>query len=274
MYSKQVILDVIDTLPNNYDPLEAFLIRFDLDEKINTASLSTSKIKIAITKYLISNQGIKDQFGNDIVHLIVEERLNNYLIKYEFDEETNSFNSYPNLYKYLRYDGYDIINEKLVRTLPEDIGASNKEDEIKKILSKYGFDTTIGHWGNAKSSYFNSNLAATTSQLRTYVESLFLDMAKYIKRVDVNCIDIISITPQNAITAMQLLSKCSKPILDSSLNEWDGGNKKTFIEGFWNRLHPQGSHPGLPDLEESLFRFQLVLLVTFNLIKRFESSYK
>jgi len=157
--------------------------------------------------------------------------------------------------------------------LPEDIDASKKEDEIIAVLRKYGFDTTVGHWENAKSSYFNSNYPALTAQLRTYVESLFIEMAKVIKNKDTNWQGIANITPTVATTAMQVLAKCSKPILDPSLNEWDGGNKKTFVEGFWNRLHPLGSHPGLPDIDESVFRFQLVLLVTYNLIKRFENSY-
>lgn len=276
MFSKQVILDIINTLPNNYDPLESFLIRFDLDDKIDVNGLTTSKIKMAITRYLIANQGIKDQLGNDIVLRIVKDRIDNYLFdRYsgEFDEEDKVFRLYPDLYKYLRYDGYDIKDEKLVRTLPEDIFASEKEDEIINVLRKYRFDTTIGHWENAKSSYFNSNYPAMTGQLRTYVESLFIDMAKVIKIKDISWQDIINITPTGATTAMQVLAKCSKPIIVPSLNEWDGGNKKTFVEGFWNKLHPLGSHPGLPDIDESVFRFQLVLLVTYNLIKRFENSY-
>ena len=276
MFSKQVILDIISTLPNNYDPLESFLIRFDLDDKIDVSGLTTSKMKMAITKYLIAYQGIKDQFGNDIVLQIVEDRVNNYLLtQYSsgFDEEDKVFTYYPNLYKYLRYDGYDVKDGKLVRTLSEDINAAIKEDEIINILKKYGLYTTIGHLENAKSSYFNSNYPALTGQLRTYTESLFIDMAKFIKSKDIGWQDIENITPTAATTAMQVLAKCSIPIINHSLNEWDGGTKKTFIEGFWSRLHPLGSHPGLPDIDESVFRFQLVLLVTYNLIKRFEKSY-
>lgn len=276
MFSKQVILDIINTLPNNYDPLESFLIRYDLDEKIDTSGLTTAKIKMAITKYLIANQGIKDNFGNNIVLKIVEERVNDYLLdeySYNYIEEKNEFKSYPQLYKYLRYDGYDIQNGKLVRTLSDDIKLEAKEDEISYILQINNFTTTLGHLENAKSSYFNSNYPALTGQLRTYVESLFVDLAKEIKNKDTNCQEIANIVPQNATTAMQLLAKCTNPIIIPNLNEWDGGNRKTFIEGFWNRLHPLGSHPGIPDVDESVYRFQLVLLVTYNLLKRYEKFY-
>jgi len=274
MFSKRVILDIINSLPNNYDPLDAFLIRFDLDDKIDIHGLSTSEIKKAIRKYLIANQGIKDTFGNDIVHQIVEYRINNFLGGYsDFNKRNKEFNDYPYLYKYLRYDGYDIENGKLIRTLPEDIDESKKEDEINRVMKKYCFLTSIGHLENAKSSYFNANYAALTGQLRTYVESLFIDMAKFIKDKDSTCVNIENITPTNATTAMQVLAKCSNPIIKQEWNEWDGGNKKTVIEGFWQGLHPMGSHPGLPDIDEAIYRFQLVLLVTYNLIKRFENSY-
>lgn len=271
MFSKQVILDIINTLPNNYDPLEGFLIRFDLDDKIDTKGLTTSKIKMAIISYLIKNQGIKDNFGNDIVLQIVEDRVNNFLLEYhEFDKRHKVFKDYPHLYKYLRYDGYDIVDGRLIRTLPSNINSSMQEDEITTFLKVHNFITTLGHLENAKSSYFNSNYPALTGQLRTYVESLFIDMAKYIKDKDTTCIDISKITPVDATTAMQVLAKCSNPIIMTELNEWDSGNKKTFIEGFWKKLHPLGSHPGLPDSDEAIYRFQLVLLVTHNLIKRFE----
>lgn len=270
MFSKQLILDIIDTLPNNYDPLEKFLIRFDLDDKIKTAGLTTSKIKMAITNYLIKNQGVKDNFGNDIVIQIVEDRVNNFLLEYDFDKRNKVFREYPHLYQYLRYDGYDIMNGRLIRTLPNDINSSMQEDEITVFLITRNFKTTLGHLENAKSSYFNSNYPALTGQLRTYVESLFIDMAKFIKDKDTTCVEISNITPADATTAMQVLAKCSKPIIKPELNEWDGGIKKTFIEGFWKSLHPLGSHPGLPDSDEATYRFQLVLLVTHNLIKRFE----
>ncbi|MBI3463554.1 MAG: hypothetical protein HY000_10925 [Planctomycetes bacterium] len=37
--------------------------------------------------------------------------------------------------------------------------------------------------------------------------------------------------------------------------------RKNFINGVFNRLHPQGSHPGLLDEEDCTFWVHLVLLV-------------
>ena len=200
MFSKQVILDVIESLPNKYAFLEEFLIRFDLDNKIDTTGLKTAQIKLAITRYLIVNQNEKDQLGNNILLKIIEERLNNYLIPYKYDEYECSFSSYPELYSYLRYDGYDIQNGKLVRTLPSNIGSSEKETQITALLIKYGFITTKGHLDSTKSSYSNSNYPSLTAQLRTYVESLFMDMAKHIKNKDTFNL-LVSIVIMTHITA-------------------------------------------------------------------------
>lgn len=275
MFSKQVILDIIDSLPDNHDPIERFIIKFDLDDKIELNSgLSVSKKKLAITKYLISNQGVKDKFNNDIVLRVVEDRINYLLTDYysDFNVEEQKFERFPELYKYLRYDGYDIQNNLLVKTLPEDFNMVEKEDKVIQFLDNYHFNTTKGHFQQAKSNYLNSNYAAVNGQLRTYVESLFEEMAKHIKSIDTNNTAITTIIPNGATLAMQILAKCDKPIVDITLNEWDG-QSKGFIEGFWKRLHPMGSHPGLPDIDETIFRFQLVVLVTYNIMTKFGLNY-
>lgn len=39
-------------------------------------------------------------------------------------------------------------------------------------------------------------------------------------------------------------------------------------------LHPEGSHPGLSDIDDSTFRLHLVLLVTANILKRVDEYIK
>lgn len=275
MFSKQIIVDIVKTLPSNHNPLEMYLIQFDLDDKISFYSGDSIETKkLAIVRYLIANQDVKDSFQNPIVLNIVEDRVA-FLLDREFgdfDRRKNEFTTFPNLYKCLRYDGFDIDiqNKKLIRTLPDDIKVSEKEDSIRFILNKYNFPTTIGHYDQAKGSYLSGNYAAVNGQLRSYVESLFMEMASYIKNIENT--NIANIIPRDATSSMQVLVKCNKPILDVTLNEWDG-QSKGFVEGFWKRLHPQGSHPGLPTIDEAVFRFQLVLLVTSSIINRFNVLY-
>lgn len=279
MFSKQLLVDIVNMFPGTHATLEKYLIKVDLDDKINFSgadSIETKKVKIL--KYLIENQGIKDSFKNDIVTNIVDDRIKTVLLDTygsTFDHEKQEFSKYPKLYKYLRFDGYDIDFDKntLVRSLTEDIDATNKEDNIMNLLNRYNFNITKGHYEQAKASYLGGNYAALNGQLRTYTESLFMEMAKFIKIVENTNDDISNINPCNATTAMQILAKCSKPVLAGSLNEWDGQNTG-YIQGFWRRLHPEGCHPGLPNIDEVLFRFQLVILNTNNLINRFCTTYK
>lgn len=279
MFSKQVITDIVMSMPEDHASLDMYLLKYDLDDKIVLAPAdSIKKKKVAIAKFLVQNQGIRDNYKNDIVTLIVEDRISYLLSNYScynfYSTESICFDKYPNLYKYLRFEGYDIDieNKKLIRKLPEDFEISNKEDSIIDILNIYGFTTTKGHYEQAKGSYLGANYSALNSQLRTYTESLFVEMAQFIKNKETSNSNIASIVPANTPTAMQVLVKCFKPILDINLNEWTGDNKG-YIQGLWNRLHPQGCHPGLPSIDEAIFRFQLVILNTHNLLCRFQSFY-
>ena len=51
-------------------------------------------------------------------------------------------------------------------------------------------------------------------------------------------------------------------------------NGTGFIEGFWKRLHPEGSHPGLSEQSDSTFRLHLVIFVVNYLILRIKTNYK
>lgn len=280
MFSKQVIVDIVNLFPNTHADLDMYLIRQDLDGKISfEKDESIPKKLVKITKFLILNQGIVDNYGNDIVTNIVEDcvrKLINtpYAYRSEFNEELGEFKNYPTLYKYLRFDGYDIDfeNGKLTRNLPAEIEAEMKEDFITVFLEKYKFIQTKGHLQQAKGSFLGNNYAALNSQLRAYTESLLIEMAVYIKNQETANTDILKIIPANATTAMQVLIKAQNPILDSNLNEWSGDGKG-YIQAFWARLHPQGCHPGLPDIDEVSYRYQLVLLNTYMLVKRFRNFY-
>ncbi|MGO9837288.1 MAG: hypothetical protein ACLP1X_24100 [Polyangiaceae bacterium] len=58
------------------------------------------------------------------------------------------------------------------------------------------------------------------------------------------------------------------PFLLRELNEWDD-NGLGFFNGLIKRLHPQGSHPGLSEDEDSTFRLHIVLLTARLVLKRF-----
>jgi hypothetical protein len=278
MFSKQIIADIVIMLPNQHDALELYLIKKDLDDKVVfDDNDSVLKKKLKITNFLIENKGIKDNYGNEIVTLIVEEKVSELAEEYlwKFDKRTKEFEAFPNLYRFLRLDGYDIDfkNKKLIRSLPEDVAVQEKEDYILKTLEQYGFATSKEHYNQAKSSYTKNNLAAMNSQLRPFTESFFMEMASYIKNAETSNVNIQNINPVDATSSMQVLAKCTHPVLDIALNEWTGDGKG-YIQAFWKRLHPQGSHPGIPDIDEAVYRFQLVLINMSYILQRFVLYYR
>jgi hypothetical protein len=68
----------------------------------------------------------------------------------------------------------------------------------------------------------------------------------------------------------QCLANIVPAFLDRDLNEWrdNGGG---FVNGLMARLHPQGSHPGLSDDDDSTFRLHMVLLTARLMLTRFDN---
>lgn len=221
----------------------------------------------------------RDNHGDSILlrmmNSVVRSLLNNVEQgRDEFDDELLEFKSDPDFYRYLRLDGYDINFDKMciVENISSYTNTQEKDDYITSFLKEYAFSTSLGHYHQAKSSYIGGNYAALNGQLRTFVESIFQDMAGYIKIRERDNENIKNINQIDAQQAMTIFAKCEYPIIDINLNEYDANNTG-YLQAFWKRLHPAGSHPGLPDLEEALYRFQLVVLTAELLIKRFEKSY-
>lgn len=275
MFSKQTISYLYNFMPQTHADMKMYMIRHDLDNReiLKSTDNTLPKMSAAIVEYLVNEPDACDNFGNSIAMSLISELVSRLCQRYDFDEDAQDFPSAPGFYHFLRLDGYDIDFEvgKLKAVLPVDIKCQEKEDSLITFLDRYRFLTTKGHYQQAKANYLSNN-AALTGQLRTFTESLLMDMAKHIKLAEPGNLEIANTSVTNATTAMQVLVKCYHPILDTNLNEWDGQGKGYF-QSFWKRLHPQGSHPGLPVLDEAIYRYQLVLLNTTLIVKRFQTNY-
>lgn len=281
MFSKQLIIKLVNSIPSSsHEVYNNKLIYWDLDTKVTIAATdSIHKKNEKVLKYLLENPTAKNNYGEEILSKMMNEKIKVILSNVErdideFDSEKKLFKSDTDFYKYLRLDGYDIDFEN--KTLIEDIanysGITEKNDNIIEFLDKYDFTTAKGHYEQAKGSYLGSNYAALNGQLRSFVEAIFQDMATYIKICENNNSTLSKINIIDANSSMQIMTKCLNPILDINLNEWDNDGK-TYFPAFWKRLHPEGSHPGIPSFEETLYRFQLVVLNIEMLIGRFIKSY-
>jgi hypothetical protein len=169
------------------------------------------------------------------------------------------------LLRSIERDGF-IIDETgvLRRTLPEAIDLPAADDEVHILLERYQLATPKGHLDQAIRAHSESNWAAANSQFRTFLESLFDEIA-------------LLVDPRNAPAARtgetrrQLLANLRPPFLSRELNEWSDDGKN-FVNGAFKRLHPQGSHPGLSDEEDSTFRLHLVLLTARLFLRRLDAT--
>jgi hypothetical protein len=160
----------------------------------------------------------------------------------------------------LELDGFNASGGVLRRALPVDIELPTAQSEIDRLLEKHGLVTAKGHLKQALDAHARGNWAAANSQIRTFLDALLDEIAA---KLDPTAASLGSGQPRRARLA-------SIGFLSRDLNEWDDKGLG-FVNGLVKRLHPQGSHPGLSDDEDSTFRLHIVLLTGRLLLTRFDT---
>jgi hypothetical protein len=171
----------------------------------------------------------------------------------------------------LKRDGFVLVENdeerttELRRMLPETAELAAADDEVHTLLRQHGFATPLGHLQQAIDAHGRGHWAAANSQLRTFLEGLLDEIAE-------------RLAPERAARTASghgrraLLASLDPPFLSRGLNEWRDDQKPGLINGLFNRLHPEGSHPGLSDEEDSTFRLHMVLIVARLLLRRFSAT--
>ncbi|MER2537480.1 MAG: hypothetical protein ABTQ31_20210 [Rhizobiaceae bacterium] len=164
----------------------------------------------------------------------------------------------------LARDGYvlawdDYGRDASIRAaLPGEIQLPQTDDEVHQLLKSFGFTTPLGHLDQSVEAHTRGDWAACNSQLRTFLESLFDDIARNVR-------------PQEAAhrpsseNRRALLAEIG--FLATDRNEWtqDG---KNYVNGLFKMLHTEGSHPGLSDEDHSTFRLHVVLVTARTFLRR------
>lgn len=160
----------------------------------------------------------------------------------------------------LERDGFTVSGGALRRTLPAALKLPEAEDEIARLLAKYGFSVAKGHLDQAFIAHAAGLWASANSQIRSFLEGLLDVIAE---RVDRSAATLPSGQPRRTKLA-------ASGFLSRPLHEWDD-NGLGFINGLIKRLHPHGAHPGLSDHDDSTFRLHTVLLTARLLLVRFDT---
>lgn len=263
MFSKRTIMAIVEAINfQTHDEIERFLMNFELDKKIDDAP-SIAKKETVIVKYLINNPSEKGPNGAILAFEIIEyiiKKCTRYTSNYFNDEQPIYTGQHKNLASCLDRDGYILTDEVLKRNVPSQIPIVEQEDELILLLKRHGFNTAKGHYEQAIAAHSRSDWAAANAQLRSFVEEFF-NKTQIILHPSEEC----SSSNEHKIS----LAKNGFFIKEYNEYLFKGTG---FVEGFWKRLHPEGSHPGLSEQSDSTFRLHLVVLVIHHFIVRLNSQ--
>jgi len=149
-------------------------------------------------------------------------------------------------------------NASIRAALPGEIQLPETDDEVHRLLKSFTFTTPLGHLDQAVEAHTRGDWAACNGQLRTFLESLFDDIARNVRPED-------AAKRPNAENRRALLAEIG--FLSTSRNEWTGDGKN-YVNGLFKMLHTEGSHPGLSDEDHSTFRLHVVLVTARTFLRR------
>ncbi len=226
----------------------------------------------AVAKHLLGNPDNTNEDGENITDSVVTALVNTAITRCHtaevLDEDERTVRhlfeieefrrEYPALERALARDGFTVEGGELRRTLPEGLDLPKADDEVHLRLSQHGFAVSRTHLDQGIAAHARGEWAGANGQFRTFIESLFDEMAAHLAGNGV---------PVAGVQRRQWLAHAQPPFFDADLNEWSDDGRG-FMESFFRRLHPDGAHPGVSDEEDCTFRLHLVLLVARNLLRR------
>lgn len=167
----------------------------------------------------------------------------------------------------LARDGYVVSWDQgdaptLRAALPAEVDLPATDDEVHRLLTHFNFVVPAGHLGQAIEAHTRGDWAAANSQLRTFLESLFDDLARAVKPTE---------AAQRPTSENRRALLADSGFLSIARNEWthDG---KSFVNGLFKMLHTDGSHPGLSDEDHSTFRLHVVLVTARTFLRRLHNQ--
>lgn len=146
--------------------------------------------------------------------------------------------------------------------LPDEVDLPATDDEVHQLLNHFGFAVSRGHLDQAIEAHTRGDWAATNSQTRTFMESLFDGIADYIDPTE-------AAAAASSENRRAMLAR--RGFLSVQRNEWTADGKN-YINGLFKMLHTEGSHPGLSDEDRSTFRLHLALVTARTFLRRLKNN--
>lgn len=188
---------------------------------------------------------------------VVREAIKLLRVRFESPEQTAFIRGLSRDGYVLEFDdSYNVTGLRMA--LPEEINLPATDNEVHELLEKFGFAISRGHLFQAIEAHTRGDWAAANGQLRTFVESLFEEIANHVDAAK-------AATAHTLNNHLQVLA--SRGFLAEDRNEWavDG---KSYINGLLRMLHTDGAHPGLSDEDHCTFRLHIVLVTARTFLRR------
>lgn len=200
--------------------------------------------------------------GTPLEELLIEKAVADFLTSGQ-SWQSGAFEAQAERFRRaLEQDGYTLADGALRRSLPVDIGLPQVQSELMRLLDVHGLATAKVHLTHALDSHTDGKWEPANSQLRTFLESVFDELAVKI--------DPAANSRKPGIERRAHLANVIPPLLDRTLFEW-GDNGVGFVNGLVARLNPKGSHPGISDDDDCTFRLHVVLLTARLFLSRFDA---
>ena len=260
-FSRATIIELVRAFDfRTHAGLQQIALQFGLEEVLGGGGIEPKETNLM--EYLIQNPESKGPGGSSLVLELTEFLFQQRCGPQSLHPRTPA-EAFPKLINGLEQNGYAVDGLKLRSILPETVPVAQQEDELTHLLKKYAFTTALGHLEQAIAAHTRGEWAAANSQLRSFVEELFDRIAHELSGGSTAAL----ITSH---ARREWLANHSPAFLETSLNEWEVGGKGGFVQGFWRRLQPAGSHPGLSDEADSTFRLHLVIIVAGHYLRRLD----
>lgn len=249
-FSRKTILELVKALNfKTYDDITRFCLEFGIEDEISGKYLKEKQT--SISAYLIANPNKNGPNGAALQIEVIEHLANGYSGTEPFVQR------FSDLLHSLERDGFELNDDGLRRILPDILPIAEQEDQILSLIDKFGFVVAKGHYEQAISAHARGEWAAANAQLRTFVEDVLGNIQNIV------CQD------ESRTISDKLNALASSGFILNNYNEWFP-NGTGFVQGFWKRLHPEGSHPGLSEQFDSTFRLHLVIIVMHHFLVRLQ----
>jgi hypothetical protein len=245
--------------------LDSFLLEHDLDRWPPAGKSVVTRANLLI-RYLLDSPDATTGDGENLIDTVVRDLVKRAI---PVRSDLDFAEQFRKLARALAVDGFVVTDGELRRAMPVALGVAAADDEVHQLLKRFGFDTPMGHLDQAIKSHGNGLWAAANSQLRSFVEGLIDEIAEKLAQQGPpeKLAQQGPPLPSPGGARLTWLAKLNPPFVLPGSNEWDGQGKG-FLEAFFRRLHPQGSHPGLSDDDDSTFRLHTALVVARLLLRR------